>query len=132
MSVLINYPYPLLEHLLILPNPAINDGESPDTDLLIHRTIGGENHVYVRENKDSELILTLEFKNILRFKLEETKTFIRNYTGFYVRYNNQFDEQFKMRIVNSPTFVYTKRASPGNPARAESGEFNLVLQGVRI
>lgn len=132
MSVLIHYPYPHLNNLLILPNPQLRDIETPDTQVIFHRSLAAQNYTYVRENTAVDLVLTLKFTDVSRLKMDETRAWVRNYTGYYFRYTNHMLEQYKVRLINNASFTMTRMAVPCNPGRMESGEFELVLQGNKI
>lgn len=129
--LLIYYPYPNLNNLLILPNPTLSDSKNLVGKFQHKMSLDGTQYTYLQRN-GTEYELQYQFENITRAKFYEIADWIHNYTGYEIRLHDMNDVQYKVILVNPiVSFVMNRRAYPCILGRAESGRFDLVFRGTR-
>lgn len=129
--ILFYYPYPNLNNLIILPNPELGNTEKLLGESLLKESLNGEIFTYIKRAKSEEYEFDLTFRMVTRDKMNEVMSWVRGYTGYFIRYHDWKDNIYKVQLVpNKIDFIMDKLTAPCIPARTESGTFKLSLRGV--
>ena len=134
MSVMIEAPYPRIQHVLQMPNPIFSDSKAIAAQMDFAKSINNTPHTYIVTNED--WLLNYSFDRVGRGKLLELIDLIENYADGKMRLTTHEDEIWKVTLETIPAqFIMDVRSFPcggGAAGRDESGRFELQFIGKQI
>ncbi len=120
-------PYPVVQTMMLLPNPVFGDSEAPRDTVQIRRAMDGTMYSYVRTTEGRR---ELQFElNLTRLKALELVAFMRSYHASVIELTDTLGQIWIGNFTNEATEIENSERAEDKPGR-EMTNVRLTFEGV--
>jgi len=126
MTTELRAPYPAIETITVLPNPAFGDSEALASSVSIRRSMNGTKRTYVKKNGRRRLLLDYALS---RAKAHELIRFIRQYHSTRLGFQDHLDRLWQGYLIGNPLELETTRRGNGANPACERVSIRIEFEG---
>ena len=129
MTTELRAPYPAVETITVLPNPAFGDSEALASQVRIRRSMNGTKRTYVKKNGRRRLLLDY---TVSRQKAIELIRFVRQYHSTRIGFLDHLGRLWQGFLVNNPVELETVRSGNGHQCDSERVTLRIEFEGESV